>query len=550
MTEKARTVGPLALPQAEWAQPQHAPVGPRGGFLGWLTGRAVPNLLILFALGALAYWGHHNGWKLPRFAELAGGAGEGKDDWCAEHSVPESECVECNPGLLPRAQSYGWCKAHGVHECPLEHPDVAQVKYTPRVTQDDLDRARRALEFAVRPANSPKCKLHQRRIQFASDQAVARAGVEVAAAWEAPVTESVPANGEITYDPTRVARLSSRVPGTVWRVLKEVGQPVREGEVLALVDAAEVGRAKAEYLQAFAQLRLRSVTVERMTPLVREGNTSEAVYRAAEAALEEGRIRLLAARQALVNLGLPIRDEELKELATEEVARRVQFLGLPEALAKALDAKTTTANLVPVTAPLDGVVVDRKVVPGEQVGAAKALFVVADTRRMWLTLQVRQEDARLLRARDAHSGAPGQTVRFLPGGADQEVAGEVVWVSTAVDEKTRTVQARADLADPDGRLRANTFGSGRVILREEKRAVVVPSEAVQWEGDCHVVFVRDKNFEEKGAPKVFHTRTVRPGARDGAVTEIIAGVLPGEMVVARGSGLLRSELLKNNLGEG
>src|SRR5262249_42753750 len=114
---------------------------------------------------------------------------------------------------------------------------------------------------------------------------------------------------------------------------------------------------------------------------------------------------------------------------------------------------------------------------------------------------------------------------------------------------TRTVQVRADLPNPGGLLRANTFGSGRILLREEKQAVVVPSEAVQWEGDCHVVFVRDKNFEARGAPKVFHTRTVRPGARDGSVTEVIAGVLPGEMVVTRGSGVLRSELLKNNLGE-
>ena len=78
----------------------------------------------------------------------------------------------------------------------------------------------------------------------------------------------------------------------------------------------------------------------------------------------------------------------------------------------------------------------------------------------------------------------------------------------------------------------------------------MPSEAVQWEGDCHIVFVRDKDYLGKGAFKVFHTRTVRPGASDGGNTEIIAGVLPGESVVTQGSGVLRSELLKNALGEG
>src|ERR1700722_1992405 len=109
----------------------------------------------------------------------------------------------------------------------------------------------------------------------------------------------------------------------------------------------------------------------------------------------------------------------------------------------------------------------------------------------------------------------GQEVRFRSGGSDQEVAGEIVWISTEADEKTRTVQVGVDLANFNGQLRANTFGSGRIILREEHQAVVVPNEAVQWVVDSHVVFVRDKNFDAEDAPKVFHARTVRPGAKDG-----------------------------------
>src|SRR5262249_40096472 len=76
------------------------------GVLPW-RGRAVPNLLVLFALGGLAWWGHDTGWKLPRFSELAGRKEGGQDDWCAEHAVPETICAECNPGLLPRPTGYG-----------------------------------------------------------------------------------------------------------------------------------------------------------------------------------------------------------------------------------------------------------------------------------------------------------------------------------------------------------------------------------------------------------------------------------------------------------
>jgi hypothetical protein len=66
-----------------------------------------------------------------------------------------------------------------------------------------------------------------------------------------------------------------------------------------------------------------------------------------------------------------------------------------------------------------------------------------------------------------------------------------------------------------------------------------------------VVFVRDKGyFAKPDSPKVFHIRTVRLGARSDKTTEIIVGVLPGEVVATKGSDVLRAELLKNNLGEG
>jgi cobalt-zinc-cadmium efflux system membrane fusion protein len=112
------------------------------------------------------------------------------------------------------------------------------------------------------------------------------------------------------------------------------------------------------------------------------------------------------------------------------------------------------------------------------------------------------------------------------------------------------LKVRAELANADGRLRSGTFGTGRIILRDEPGAVVVPNTAIHWDGSCHVVFVRDKQFLEETSPKVFHTRTVRPGARDARFTEVIAGLLPGEVVASRGSGILQAALLKNNLGAG
>lgn len=503
-------------------------------------GQAIPTAVALAFVAGLVILGQQTGWALPRFSALLGRQQTDKDDWCAEHNVPDSQCVECRKECLPCGPGSGWCPIHGVHECPLCHPEVAQLPHSAEVSRDDLERAARGLALAPRVQNNSKCKLHQQRIQFTSADAVARLGIEVAPVGRGAVTETLVANGEIVYDPSRVAHLAARASGTVWRVEKQLGDRVHRGEALAIVDCAAVGQAKTEYLQALTHRQLKARTMARLKGL---GDAVEMQsLRDAEADWQEARVRLLNAEQTLLNLGLPVSTSDWEHLSAEEMARRLHFLGLPDDLVRSLDSRTTSSNLLAVTSPLEGEVVERSVVAEEQTAPSKVLFVVADTRQMWLMLSVRPEDADLLK--------PGQPVRFRHDGHASQDDGTVSWISPGADDKTRTVPVRVTFSNPDGHHHAHTFGLAQVILREEPRAIVVPNEAIHWEGDCNVVFVRDKRFEEPGVPKVFHVRSVRPGVKNGPNTEILAGLLPGELVATKGSGILRSQLLKNNLGAG
>ncbi len=289
--------------------------------------------MVLILLGVVAWYGHQSGWKFPKFSALAGSASPEEDDWCAEHSVPESACVLCDPELFPRGPDYGWCKQHGVHNCPLEHPDVVQLKQLPEVPQADLDRAARALAIAPRATNNSNCTNYQRLVQFASREAMEKAGVQVAPVARQAIVEAIVAVGEISYDQTRFAKISSRAAGTVACVLKSVGDRVGAGEILAVVDAAEVGRAKSELVRALAEEALQEKALGRLASSGFLGNCAGAAApRRPKQTTLRARAAVLEAQQTLANLGLPVDLQQPRGLSQEELLERLQRLGLPEPL--------------------------------------------------------------------------------------------------------------------------------------------------------------------------------------------------------------------------
>ena len=436
----------------------------------------IPALLTLGLLAGVGVWGALNDWNLPSFARLWG-----KPDAAANQS-PEP---------------------------------------TTRVLSDSPGAGR-----VVGP----------KRIEFPSADAVHKAGIEWHPAEVRTLTASVTANGMVDFEPSVYVRLTARASGSVWRVFKEIGEPLHKGDVLALIDSAEVGRAKAEFLQSLTQVKVRSTTLERLRAAGREGAVPDQSLRDAEAALREARIRLFNDQQALLNLGLPVRIQDVEDLPDEQQVRRLRLLGLPDALAKQFDPETLTANLLPLTAPFDGVVVQRDTAPGEVIEATrpKTLFVVADVRQLHVDLGVNPEDMAGVRV--------GQVVKFWTDGGKTEATARVSHISPEVDEKTRRVTVHAEVANLDGRLRPNAFGTGLIVLRERPGAVVVPNEAIQADGSTSLVFVRvsDTGFE---------ARPVEPGLRAGNLVEV-NGVRPGEEVVTTGSFALKSELLRERITGG
>jgi cobalt-zinc-cadmium efflux system membrane fusion protein len=149
------------------------------------------------------------------------------------------------------------------------------------------------------------------------------------------------------------------------------------------------------------------------------------------------------------------------------------------------------------------------------------------------------EDVALLKA--------GQEIVVRPDGAETDAPpGRITRISAEADEKTHTVQARAEILNSEGTLRPNTPFEGNIKVRRDPHTLAVLNQAVQWadadkKATSHLVFVRVSDEE-------FEPRMVETGLRDEKYTELRAGVRPGENVVVKGSHVLKAEWLKSRIG--
>jgi len=480
-------------------------------FLQPLLGQSLRVLGMVLPLGLLAglgLWGFCNDWKIKKFSDLWGASEKSETDPAgAEDDTP-----------LP------------IDERPPQESPLVDLWAT---------------GFQIQPATPWIVALHSyrlskiggeplKRIEFPSLAVLRKAGVKLARVEERPMVERVLAYGVLDYDQTRYAHLSTRAPGIVWRVLKTYGDQVKEGEVLAIIDAAELGKAKADFLLDLVQLSVRTRNLQQLQAA--PASMPERQVRDAESAVRETRIRLFNDRQALINLGLELRIEDLSNMPDQQAARQVRLLGLPPEVLKRLDPDTLPATLLPMKAPFDGIVVNRELVIGEQVVASheSPQFVLADVRNLSILLDVRLEDIGRV--------AVGQEIVFRPDGGSEDFSGKLAWLSVEADSKTRTVKARAELKNPDGRLRPQTFGNATIQVRNSTHSLVVPSDAIQSDGKNPILFVQVSE-------RTFEPRRVQLGIKEGEFTEILKGVLrAGELVVHAGSHVLKAELFKDRIG--
>lgn len=444
-------------------------------------GHAIPTILTFAVLIAVAWWGHRTGWNLNHGKEKP--VNEHAGYWCAEHGVPEAECLLCRKSF--------------------------------------------AKEMKAKEPKSQVAKDEEIRFsQISSPEILTQSNITTAPVVETTMEPKLTVPAETIFDATRVTRVISRMPGIVRHVGKRLGDAVAAGDMLVVIESAEVGRLKSDLMRALAEQAAARSTAERIRASAEGGFRTAGEAREAQARLQAAQIAVFDAEQGLLNLGLTVSAAELAGLDAAALAARLRSLGLPA------DMGGTSANLLPIIATQAGTVTDLKVVSGEAVESGTQLAVVADTTRLWLSLAVSPTQASQVQ--------PGLVVRFTAG--NTEAVGTVTVVAPAADDATRLVPVHAVIDNGDGRLRAHQVGTATVVLGQAKPAILVPLSAVQYDGPTAYVFIQRTPTIFRGLPvQVLGTTP------DGLA---VSRVLPGDVIAVSGTDVLKGNLFQEKFGPG
>ncbi len=274
-------------------------------------------------------------------------------------------------------------------------------------------------------------------------------------------------SGMVNYDPRRVATIVSRVQGRIEDTRVNIWDTVHKGDIILELYSPDFMTAEAEYIQA-ASSQKSSATVDGMADVL-----------------------AVAARQKLTLLGAS--PEDIEALRAPEPTIRVR-------------------------APIGGTIIDNKVVRGSAINPGDALLTVGTLDEVWITADVYQEDAsRLAVGQQLEAKVvafPGETFR-----------GIISNISPDMNPDTHTLQVRAKVANPSGKLKPRMLADVTILTRVGE-ALGVPRESLVFDTDGYYAFVRS------GDGLISRRKVEIASWSDKGFVRIQSGLKPGEKIAA------------------
>lgn len=302
--------------------------------------------------------------------------------------------------------------------------------------------------------------------------------------------------GAVAFNGFQTTPVITQVGGPVSRLVVSPGQQVSKGQPMLYVSSPDYSQLRANYLKARDAHSLAHKNYVRAQDLYAHHAIAERDLQAAESAETQAQADLQTAEQSLKILGIPRPDT----LAERPVS--------PE---------------VPLIAPLSGEAVERLCAPGQLIQAGVTqCFTISNMKTVWVLANVYEDQLAYV-----HVGDP---VTIKTDAYPDVFHGRISFMGAALDPASRTLQARIDTANPQGKLRKDMYVTATVIAGKISNALLVPDSAVLRDAE-NEPFV----YVEAATPGQFARRQVKLGESDSGKTQIVSGLKAGERVVGDGS---------------
>lgn len=423
-------------------------------------------------------------------------------------------------------------------------------------------------------------------------------GIRTEPVTTAVLQDRVWRTGSVRLNQDRIAHLATPVDGLIREVHAEYGQTVQAGDILAVVDSKDVGRAKLDLMNARLTLAAgqaqhewvqrvttnaralwKELAANRTLPEIQTGfkdkpagvwrdklltayartNQLKAVYEdlatlqvgavpevtvrkaRAEAEIAEAQYRAVfeEAQYQLTQDALAAEQKFREAKATVDTARaQLLMIGYSSAEIDAMDPakEGATVSHYLVRVPFGGVVIEKHAVRGERVTAEHQLFQIADLRSVWVEADIFEVDLPLVR------DLSGQKIVFrAPTAGLTERPAKVNYLGELIDPRTRTLPLVLTADNSDRMLKPGLFVEVGLLRGSGEAVVSIPASALQRHENRTFVFVRT-------GEDTFQRVDVRIGRTTSERVEILSGIAPGVEVAVEGTFTLKTALLKDQIG--
>lgn len=381
-----------------------------------------------------------------------------------------------------------------------------------------------------------------------------------------PVTEALIVTGNIEPNQLALQQITPLTAGRVEHVSVNLGDFVRRGQLLVTISSPSVAELhgklheaetrlqvarqnlnrvqktenRVAILKAKADLEQAEATLNRIATLEKEGLAPQKDLEAARTELSRARAEYEFQKNIPLNREIGQARAEV-QIATAEIMHITNSLraqGAHVEEAGSANAKHDI-SIVDLRAPMSGAVIERFVNPGAGIEAGKALLTIADTSRVWVIANVPENQIGSLKV--------GMVATVIPqGNQNARIFGRINYIDPRVSEETRTASVRVEVLNEGGLLKVGGFARVEFANMLGSNAVVaVPGESIQRIEGKSVVFVA-----KPGKPNEFESRAVTTSKElQSGLVAISSGLQAGETVVAKGSFILKSSLLKEQIGD-